>query len=190
MARTYLIRGPATFADGDPLDAWTTRTRIQKNLEAIYEEARIDQFCVLQAPEEISTAAPSGPFPIWMRRDRDQSWRTPRVQPLFCAGTGNIILRAILTPAYYRPTGFPSAPDEQPYLDWTVGAGTTPAWQTAKSFTLPSWWGPVRRDLPEGDELGSYRIAWLTFWTTTPPPGPANPRLCGFRFIETVDDEP
>jgi hypothetical protein len=190
MARTYWVRAPATCADGDSFDAWTTRQRIQKNLESVYEEARIDQCVILQAPDlTVTTLTPAGPFAIWMRRDRDQSWRTPQIQILAAGGTANITFRACLTPSYRRPAGG-APPDELPYKDIAVGAGVVPAWIAATSFSVPWWWDPERRELPEGDELGSHRIAWLTLWTTKNPAGPAYPMFCGFRTIETVDDEP
>lgn len=190
MARLLWVNCPATLDDGDTFDAWTARTRIQTNLGAVYEEARIDQCTVLQSPDEsVTTLTPAGPFAIWMRRDRDQRWRTPQVSILAAGGTNDMTFRACLTPAYYRPIGG-APPDEIPYKDIAVGAGAAPTWSNPVSFAVPWWWDPERRTLPVGDELGIHRIAWLTIWTTTNPVGPVYPRFCGYRYIETVDDEP
>jgi hypothetical protein len=189
MARTYWTRCPATAVDGEPLDAWTARTRVQANAEAVFEEARVDQ-CVVFEPEEPGVLTPVGPFPVWMRRDRDQRWRPPRVSPCFSAGSAAIVLRATLTWGWHRPTVSGGAVDELPYLDWSVGLGSTPAWQTAGTFSIPVTWDPERREIPEGDEAGGYRLAWLSFWVTTAAPGPTKPSLVGFRLEETVDDEP
>lgn len=195
MARTYYIDGPVTAIDGDPLDAWTARVRIQTNAEAIYEEARDDGRIVMSAYQEMpNTYTCWGPVPIRLRRDRNGLWRTQYVDLLFAAGGfDDLRVRAVITDTYRAPyyDGFPVliVGDIDPYAEWTVATGSVPDWLGATAITLPRNWNPSIVERGDADDRGTMRIAWLTVWIMDEPTGD-DPRICGCRHYESVADEP
>ena len=195
MARNYQIRCPATAADGETFDAWTARTRMIGNVEAAYEESRIDQELILQAYVSASSLIVPivGPFPVVMRYDRGGAWRVPYFSLLCCGGTGTPTLRVVLTDTYRRPrtsSAFASMADTiEPYASFTPGSGSTVAWQTEQSITLPAWWAPSIHDEPGGaDETGRTFLAWGSVWITTTP-AVTYGKVSGVRWRESVVEE-
>lgn len=194
MTRTYKLDAPATFAEGEPLDAWTARTRIQTNGEAVYEEARDDGRIILQAYQEVTIATPFGPIPIRITMDRSGLWRTQYIDLCFSAGGHDKIQTwAVLTDTYRRPTTdsivvrIPDGSD--PYCEWTPDSGSVPAWLGAQAITLPRDWSPSIVERGDGVARGTMRIAWLSVWVMETASGD-NPRLAGIRHYESVADEP
>lgn len=186
MARTYKILAPATHVDGEPLDAWTARTRMQTNGEAVYEEARDDGRVILQQPLVLTSEYFTwfGPVPIRMCRDRDGVWRVQRVDILVSAGGyDKLVFRVALTDTWRLPRSY------DPYAEWTVDAGLTLQWRGFQSITIPTDWEPSIIDRgPDGDR-GRVRIGWFTLWIMDTPVG-ADPSFGGYRHYELVDDEP
>lgn len=197
MARNYQVLCPTTEADGDSFDAWTARTRMRNNVEAAFEEARIDQCIVLPDYESASSlfTPVMGPLPIVMRYDRAGRWRTPYFSLLCCGGTATPTLRLVLTDTYRRPrtTAAPiflgAIGTIEPYLDFEPGSGTTASWQTAQAMTLPGWWSPQAHDESSGDETGRTYLAWASAWITTTPTV-TYARVAGLRWYESIVEEP
>lgn len=194
MARIYKTRCPATYLYLGSLDAWTARERIQKNTEAVYEEARDDGRVIFPAYREIaSITTPAGPWPIRLRMDRNGLWRTQYIDILFAPGGLNAKpVWAVITDTYRRPTsdtllGGPGGSD--PYAEWSPATTSTPAWLGAQAVTFPRDWAPSIVERGDGVERGRMRLAWLSVWIFDAPVG-NNPRLAGFRHYEHVEDEP
>lgn len=195
MARIFKVRAPATHLYLEPLDAWTARRRVQRNTEAVYEEARDDGRVILQAYYQMDVrAAPWGPVPIRMRMDRNGLWRTQMIDILYAPGSldGKPVW-AVLTDTYRHPTwsgpGDPLPDGTDPYAEWSPAATTTPAWLGAQAITPPREWAPQIIDRGSEDERGRMRIAWLTVWYFDVPAGD-KPRIAGYRHYELVEDEP
>ena len=195
MARTYLVDSPATFIDGEPLDAWTARQRVQIPPEAIYEEARDDGRVVMAAYYEYTdTTKPWGPMPIRMRRDRSGLWRTQYIDILYAPGSyDKLETWAVITDTWRWPVGdamheHPSGRD--PYCYWTPDTTVTPDWLGAQAITIPRDWSPSIVERGAEADRGTMRIAWLTVWIMDDPGAPTAPRICGYRHYESVSDEP
>ncbi len=194
MGRNYWINGPSTEADGDSFDACTARIRMVGNAEAVYEEARIDQCVILQAPENADSLYEPimGPVPIVIRYDRGGGWRTQYVNLLCCGGTGTPTLRLVLTDVYRWPYGDPvtGIGTIDPYVNFTPGSGSTVAWQTAQEITIPDRWVPGFHD--EGSattgETGRTFHAWCSVWIATTPAATYG-KVAGFRIYESVELE-
>lgn len=183
MARTYYVRGPVTAPEGEPLDAHTARTLIQRNLEAIYEETRQDYVCLLPVSEQIAAGWYQGPAPILMRIDRDGQWRDVTVSALCCGGTNQRTLRIYITAGNIEPDDA-----RDPFVDVTVAAGVINLWQTGGTISPPRGWLPWPMTLyPDGDEDGFVAVGWLVFmWDSFAGLNP--PQFAGFRATEVVDD--
>lgn len=181
MARIYLVRGPSSIVEGEPLDAHLCRTLIQRNLEAIFEEARQDYCSILPMSEQVTSDWLHGPVPVLMRLDRDGQWRSQKIQALCCGGSDARTLRVYLTEGNRTPD---SAMD--PYEDITVASGTTNIWQTAVEISVPrGWWPWPLTRYPSGDEDGFVCIGWIVFqWQSYI--GLYPPQFAGFRLIEQV----
>jgi hypothetical protein len=183
MARIYYTRGPTTATEGDPLDAHIARTLIQRNLEAVTEEARQDYVSILPASDQATSGYYFGPSPVIARRDRDGLWRAWSVQPLCCGGTSQRTLTGYITAGNATPSAA-----RDPYAEWTVAAGLTNIWQIAETITIPREWTPwPATRYPSGDEDGDVAIGWLSFafdtWAGANPP-----QIAGFRATELVAD--
>lgn len=180
MARTYWTDGPTSIDEGRPFDAHVCRVLIQNNLEAVYEESRLDYCCVFD--EVVIASEYVGPIIIPSRMDRDGLYRDLSIEPLAAGGDAGRTLTAYITPVWRVP----SVTDDM-YTTWSVSSGTTSLWQTASTIELSRYFSPELHQFPSGDEYGFVRFGYLFFrWSTTT--GTNGPQLAGLRISEMVDD--